>query len=154
MIRKVPTLQVENPEDALSTGSSHASSPEVERKDSFIRRDVKISPNVVQGEVLQQQMQNQFRHDRVGNSEYINTPIKPKETVDGHVSMYNQQKIQNIQHQQFHMHQGNQKNQYYAPLNEKPPIPPRSLPPAVPARTLNSEAPTPGIQCSDIYFLA
>ena len=162
------TSSRDHPEDALSTGSSHASTPEMERKNSVIRRDVPISPNKAQSDYQQpqslhhlphqhhhlpqqmhnispQQLQNKKRQEP---SPLTRTPpdAQPQKEF---LQMYMQQQQQ--QQQQFH-HQHHltpqsrqhiQESHYVNHPIDKPPIPPRGAPPPVPARSPSFENSVP-----------
>ncbi|XP_066591797.1 spectrin beta chain, non-erythrocytic 5 isoform X2 [Prorops nasuta] len=132
----------EQPDDCLSTGSSHASTPEMERKNSVIRRDVsnQSSPNKVQIEFLQMHRQNQQQR-RDPNTELIASQrIDQPQTQTEFLQMHRQQMLAQQQQNLIHQEQlSSQRNQYPQSPTEKPPIPPRGAPPPIPLRSPSSE---------------
>lgn len=135
----------ENVDDNASTGSSRASTPELERKNSVIKRDIsqQHSPANAQTEFLQMHRQNQH-HDPRG-AEFIAmqrsgaTSESPK-TQTEFLQMHRQQLL--AQQQQFIQHEQQapgQREQYIPHSVDKPPIPPRGAPPPVPMRTSGND---------------
>ncbi|XP_031782461.2 spectrin beta chain, non-erythrocytic 1 isoform X3 [Nasonia vitripennis] len=149
----IQNLSPDHLDDAPSTGSSHASTPEMERKNSVIRRDV--TPNASQGPAdlspkQQQQHQPQVhkkRSDPNRNSENVGRSTPDTQPQKEFLQMYMQQQQQQQHHHHHPMQQQQQQpqprphdqhvNQQHLAMhsNEKPPIPPRGAPPPVPARS-------------------
>lgn len=147
-----------NADDNASTGSSRASTPEMERKNSVIRRDPATnqhSPSTVQIEFLQMHRQNQQRRNDPQNAEAFLTSQRsePPQTQTEFLQMHRQQQQQQqllLQQQQLlqqqlirHEQLAAQRDQYQPNsamlATDKPPIPPRGAPPPVPMRTPSSE---------------
>ncbi|XP_076644007.1 spectrin beta chain, non-erythrocytic 5 kst isoform X2 [Halictus rubicundus] len=135
----------EQADDNLSTGSSRASTPELERKNSVIRRDMpnQHTPSNVQIEFLQMHRQNQQRRDPQNNNEFLITQrTEPPQTQTEFLQMHRQQQLL-AQQQQMIIQQeqlANQREHYQPNSGDKPPIPPRGAPPPVPIRSPSTEA--------------
>ncbi|XP_044008912.1 spectrin beta chain, non-erythrocytic 5 isoform X1 [Aphidius gifuensis] len=136
----VPDTQID---DNISTGSSRASTPELERKNSVIRRDVTDGTSNVQVEFLQMHRQNQQLRDKT-NQEFVTvsrTSDSQIQTQTEFLQKHRQQQQQQQQQQQIFIQQEKliiQKEFQQAP-NERPPIPPRGAPPPVPVRSPSTE---------------
>ncbi|XP_034944641.1 LOW QUALITY PROTEIN: spectrin beta chain, non-erythrocytic 5 [Chelonus insularis] len=134
----VGRLQGDTPDipgdDNNSTGSSHVSTPEFERKNSVIRRDLSqdhVSSNV-QVEFLQKHRQNQqLRESR--NAELLASESSQPQTE--FLQKHRQQQI--LAHQQ--MVQQEQLSAQRDHPNDCPPIPARGAPPPIPVRSPSSE---------------
>ncbi|XP_063994705.1 spectrin beta chain, non-erythrocytic 5 isoform X3 [Diachasmimorpha longicaudata] len=133
-------LQSQTPDiigdDNASTESSRASTPELERKNSVIRRDVTEQPNV-QVEFLQKHKQNQQLREPK-SLEFVEPPRIPEtQTQTEFLQKHRQQQLlaqQLLQQEQLAI-----QRDYHSPPGEKPPIPPRGAPPPVPARSPSTE---------------
>ncbi|XP_043484059.1 spectrin alpha chain [Leptopilina heterotoma] len=125
-------------DDTLSTGSSRTSTPELERRNSVIRRDVGDNSNKGQTEYLPVQRHNQQapRKD-VKNSE----PVSPQHSIDPPQQMH--QEYLQIHKQQQIMRQDQipvrDFNKHMNDLSDKPPIPPRNVTTFIPAKSPSSE---------------
>ncbi|CAL7939039.1 unnamed protein product [Xylocopa violacea] len=133
---------VDQGDDNVSTGSSHTSTPEMERKNSVIKRDIsnQHSPSSVQIEFLQMHRQNQQKRDPHNNTEFLGsqrmeTPQMATEYVHRPQQLVHQQQL--IQQEQI---ASQREQQYQQNSGEKPPIPPRGAPPPIPMRSPSSEA--------------
>ncbi|XP_076761659.1 spectrin beta chain, non-erythrocytic 5 kst isoform X2 [Xylocopa sonorina] len=129
-------------DDNVSTGSSHASTPEMERKNSVIKRDIsnQHSPSSVQIEFLQMHRQNQQKRDPHNNTEFLasqrmESPQMATEYLHRPQPSVLQQQL--IQQEQM---ASQREQQYQQNSGEKPPIPPRGAPPPIPMRSPSSEA--------------
>ncbi|XP_033210984.1 spectrin beta chain, non-erythrocytic 1 isoform X3 [Belonocnema kinseyi] len=138
-LERLKSLSPEHPDDTLSTGSSRASTPELERKNSVIRRDVGDSPNKVQIEFLQMQRQNQQRRDP-RNSEFLVSQRSPEsaQVQQEFLQLHRQQQVFAQQQQMIQQEQIMARDTYMHPT-DKPPIPPRGAPPPIPARSPSTE---------------
>ncbi|XP_023313664.1 spectrin beta chain, non-erythrocytic 1 isoform X1 [Trichogramma pretiosum] len=154
----------EHPEDALSTGSSHASTPEMERKNSVIRRDVVVTtPNKPQNDnqqmqmhhspLQQQQQQQQLHQQQLQQKQMQNkkrleaSPVGARspaqqqlqstdsQTQKEFLQMYLQQQHQTRMSPQARQQHIQQESHYVNHPVDKPPIPPRAAPPPIPARS-------------------
>ncbi|XP_076681486.1 spectrin beta chain, non-erythrocytic 5 kst isoform X2 [Andrena cerasifolii] len=145
-LERLQNVPVEHADDNMSTGSSHASTPELERKNSVIRRDMsdQHSPSSVQIEFLQMHRQNQQRRDPQNNAEFlVSQRAEPPQTQTEFLQMHRQQQLLAQQQQQQLIQQeqlASQRDQYQQNSGEKPPIPPRGAPPPVPMRSPSSDA--------------
>ncbi|XP_053986770.1 spectrin alpha chain isoform X1 [Hylaeus volcanicus] len=141
-LQRLQNVSVEHADDNASTGSSHASTPELERKNSVIRRDVPNSSSSVQIEFLQMHRQNQQRRDPQNNAEFVvNQRPEMHQTQTEFLQMHRQQQLMAQQQQLMQQEQlASQREQYQHNSGEKPPIPPRGAPPPVPMRSPSSEA--------------
>lgn len=140
----------EHPEDNLSTGSSHASTPEMERKNSVIRRDPESqSSSKVQVEFLQQHRQNQQAQQRkeppaVRNSEqFLGSQRSPENMSQTQTEFLQAHRQQQLLAQQLIKNEQQHSAKEQSHVNDKPPIPPRGAPPPVPARSPSSESVPP-----------
>lgn len=121
----------EHADDNMSTGSSHASTPELKR-----------SLSSVQVEFLDIIRKNLQRLEQQNNVEFLASQrTEPPQTQTEFLQMHRQQQLltqqqQLIQHEQL----ANQREQYQPNSGEKPPIPPRGAPPPVPIRSPSSDA--------------
>ncbi|XP_057323872.1 spectrin beta chain, non-erythrocytic 1 isoform X4 [Microplitis mediator] len=145
-------------DDNASTGSSHVSTPEFERKNSVIRRDISqdtkntqntanLSSNV-QVEFLQKHRQAQQSRANTRNSTEFIAAESQSQTQTEFLQKHKQQQQQNLlaqQQQQLIHHEqlSSQRDQYQAPQNDRPPVPPRGAPPPIPVRSPSSENVTP-----------
>ncbi|XP_026666604.1 spectrin beta chain, non-erythrocytic 5 isoform X2 [Ceratina calcarata] len=131
---------VDQVDDNASTGSSRTSTPELERKNSVIRRDAssgQLSPSSVQIEFLQMHRQNQQKRDSQNNSEFVNS----QRTEPQPEYLLSPKQSQILAQQQFVQQELiTQREQYQPNSGDKPPIPPRGAPPPIPMRTPSSEA--------------
>lgn len=148
-LQRLQSSKLEHADDNASTGSSRASTPEMERKNSVIRRDPispnQHSPSSVQIEFLQMHRHNQQRRNDVQNSETFLASQKSEQpqTQTEFLQMHRQQQLlaqQQQQHQLIQQEQlAAQRDQYQqnsAMLGtDKPPIPPRGAPPPIPLRS-------------------
>ncbi|XP_015599750.1 spectrin beta chain, non-erythrocytic 1 isoform X3 [Cephus cinctus] len=142
-LERLQNVTPDNADDNISTGSSHASTPELERKNSVIKRDIsdQHTPSHVQKEFLQMHRQSQQRRDpRTSSFLASQRSSESPQTQTEFLQMHRQQKLlaqqqQLIQHEQL----AGQREQYQPHSTDKPPIPPRGAPPPVPVRTSNSE---------------
>ncbi|XP_043282558.1 spectrin beta chain, non-erythrocytic 5 isoform X2 [Venturia canescens] len=144
-IERLQNLTPEIPDDNVSTGSSRASTPELERKNSVIRRDPTDtnSSSKVQIEFLQMHRQNQQRRES-RNSELPDSPrssVDASQTQTEFLQKHRQQQLLAQQQQAFVQHEkmANAREQYSGHPAERPPIPPRGAPPPVPVRSPSSE---------------
>lgn len=131
----VPDTQID---DTASTGSSRASTPELERKNSVIRRDVTDgSTSNIQVEFLQMHRQNQQMREK--NQEFL--PKTPESQTQTEFLQKHRQQLHSHQQQQIVMQQEKMTitREYPQPPNERPPIPPRGAPPPVPVRSPSTE---------------
>ncbi|XP_012530663.2 spectrin alpha chain isoform X3 [Monomorium pharaonis] len=149
-LQRLQSSRLEHADDNASTGSSRASTPEMERKNSVIRRDPvsanQHSPNSVQLEFLQMHRQNQQRRNDAQNAEaFLASQRSEPQTQTEFLQMHRQQQLlaQQQQHQLIQQEQlAAQRDQYQNSAmlgTDKPPIPPRGAPPPVPMRTPSSE---------------
>ncbi|XP_076180788.1 spectrin beta chain, non-erythrocytic 5 kst isoform X2 [Ptiloglossa arizonensis] len=143
-LERLQNASVEHIDDNLSTGSSHASTPELERKNSVIRRDIpnQHSSSSVQIEFLQMHRQNQQRRDPQNNAEFLGSQRSDThQTQTEFLQMHRQQQLMAQQQQLMQQEQlSSQRDQYQSNSGEKPPIPPRGAPPPIPMRSPSSEA--------------
>ncbi|XP_034181536.2 spectrin beta chain, non-erythrocytic 5 kst isoform X4 [Osmia lignaria lignaria] len=143
-LQRLQNVSVEHGDDNVSTGSSHTSTPEMERKNSVIRRDLsnQHSPSSVQIEFLQMHRQNQQKRDPQNNTEFIGSQRnEPPQTQTEFLQMHRQQQLLAQQQQLIQQEQlASQRDQYQANSGDKPPIPPRGAPPPIPMRSPSSEA--------------
>ncbi|XP_015429631.1 PREDICTED: spectrin beta chain, non-erythrocytic 5 isoform X2 [Dufourea novaeangliae] len=144
-LERLQNVSVEHVDDNLSTGSSHASTPELERKNSVIRRDMPYqhSSSSVQIEFLQMHRQNQQRRDPQNNTEFVASQrIEPQhQTQTEFLQIHRQQQLLAQQQQMMQQEQlTSQREQYQPNLGDKPPIPPRGAPPPIPTRSPSSDA--------------
>lgn len=141
---------LEHADDNMSTGSSRASTPEMERKNSVIRRDPasinQHSPSSVQIEFLQMHRQNQQRRNDAQNTESLlaSQRLDQPQTQTEFLQMHRQQQLLAQQQQLMQQEQlAAQRDQYHPNSammgSDKPPIPPRGAPPPIPMRTPSSE---------------
>ncbi|KAM0736256.1 Spectrin beta chain, non-erythrocytic 1 [Formica fusca] len=138
-------------DDNVSTGSSRVSTPEMERKNSVIRRDPtspnQHSPSTLQVEFLQTHRQNQQRRNDAQNVDAFLASQRSEipQTQTEFLQMHRQQQLLAQQQQQLMQQEqlAAQWDQYQhnsAMLEtDKPPIPPRGAPPPIPMRTPSSE---------------
>lgn len=150
-LQRLQSSRLEHVDDNASTGSSRASTPEMERKNSVIRRDPtspnQHSPSSVQIEFLQMHRHNQQRRNDAQNAEaFLASQRSEPQTQTEFLQMHRQQQLLTQQQQQQLIQQEQmaaQRDQYQqnsAMLGtDKPPIPPRGAPPPVPMRTPSSE---------------
>ncbi|XP_048512555.1 spectrin beta chain, non-erythrocytic 1 isoform X2 [Athalia rosae] len=131
----------ENADDNASTGSSRASTPELERKNSVIKRDLshQHSPANVQTEFLQMHRQNQH-HDPPGTEFLVmQRALEPPKTQTEFLQLHRQQLLVQ-QHQLIQQDQAASQREQYIPHSiDKPPIPPRGAPPPVPMRNPSTD---------------
>ncbi|XP_046434088.1 spectrin beta chain, non-erythrocytic 1 isoform X2 [Neodiprion fabricii] len=133
----------ENADDNASTGSSRASTPELERKNSVIKRDLshQQSPANIQTEFLQMHRQNQYHDPRgpdfIMMQKASDTPKTQTEFLQMHRQQLLAQQHQLIQHEQA----ASQREQYSPHSVDKPPIPPRGAPPPIPMRSPSIDNP-------------
>lgn len=144
-IERLQNLTPEVADDNVSTGSSRASTPELERKNSVIRRDPieSTSPSKVQIEFLQMHRQNQQRRES-RNSELPDSPrssTDASQTQTEFLQKHRQQQLLAQQQQAFVQHEkmANARESFSGHPAERPPIPPRGAPPPVPVRSPSSE---------------
>lgn len=144
-LQRLQSSRHEHADDNVSTGSSRTSTPEMERKNSVIRRDP-TSPSSVQIEFLQMHRHNQQRRNDAQNDAFLASQrSEPPQTQTEFLQMHRQQLLAQQQQQQQLIQQEQlavQRDQYQqnsAMGNDKPPIPPRGAPPPVPMRTPSSE---------------
>lgn len=143
-LERLHSAPSDHQDDNVSTGSSRASTPEMERKNSVIRCDVsnQRSPSTVQIEFLQQHRQNQQRRDP-HNAEFLASErSEPPQTQTEFLQMHRQQQLLAQQQQQQLIQQeqlASQRDQYQQNSSDKPPIPPRGAPPPIPLRSPSSE---------------
>lgn len=131
-MERLQKLSRDRSEDAISTGSSRTSTPEMERKNSVIRRNVPESPqSKVQIEFLQKHRQNQQRREPPANSESIASQQRYSDsTVPSHPQAHNDY------HQMHRQQQAVQKEPIQLQATDnKPPVPPRGAPPPIPVRS-------------------
>jgi len=152
-LQRLQGSKLEHADDNASTGSSRASTPEMERKNSVIRRDPissnQHSPSSVQIEFLQMHRHNQQRRNEAQNAEAFLASQRSEQpqTQTEFLQIHRQQQLLAQQQQQQQLIQQEQlaaqRDQYQqnsAMLGtDKPPIPPRGAPPPVPMRTPSSE---------------
>lgn len=150
-LQRLQSSRLEHADDNASTGSSRTSTPEMERKNSVIRRDPtspnQHSPSSVQIEFLQMHRHNQQRRNDAQNAEVFLASQRPEpQTQTEFLQMHRQQQLlaQQQQHQLIQQEQlAAQRDQYQqnsAMLGtDKPPIPPRGAPPPIPMRSPSSE---------------
>ncbi|XP_012280338.1 spectrin beta chain, non-erythrocytic 5 isoform X2 [Orussus abietinus] len=143
-LERLQNLTPDHPDDNVSsTGSSRTSTPEMERKNSVIRRDIsdQHSPSKVQIEFLQMHRQNQQRREpRSPESQTAQRPSEPPQTQTEFLQMHRQQQLLAQQQQLIQQEQlASQREQYQGLSSDKPPIPPRGAPPPVPVRSPSSE---------------
>ena len=142
-LERLQNVTIDHVDDTISTGSSRASTPELERKNSVIRRDIsnQHSPNSVQIEFLQMHRQNQQKRDLQSNTEFLATQRnEPPQTQTEFLQMHRQQQLLAQQQQLIQQEQmASQRDQYQPNSGEKPPIPPRGAPPPIPMRSPSSE---------------
>ncbi|XP_044574402.1 spectrin beta chain, non-erythrocytic 1 isoform X3 [Cotesia glomerata] len=146
-------------DDNASTGSSHVSTPEFERKNSVIRRDIQpttqdlstvapthslsssSSSSNVQIEFLQkhrqaQQMRGTRNYSELMSGESISQPqtefLQKHKNQQQHLLAQQQQQL--IHHEQL----ASQRDQY-----QTPPVPPRGAPPPIPVRSPSTDNVTP-----------
>lgn len=125
-------------DDNLSTGSSHVSTPELERKNSVIRRD--LSPQQddtssnVQIEFLQKHRQNQQMREK--SNEFL---LSQRTVESSQTEFLNKHRIQQQQQMIQQEQSAIQRENYQSPPIERPPIPPRGAPPPVPVRSPSAE---------------
>ncbi|KAJ8678764.1 hypothetical protein QAD02_014551 [Eretmocerus hayati] len=142
----VQNLSPDHVDDGLSTGSSHASTPEMERKNSVIRRDVQVSPGKRPTEPVPQHHHQQPGKKRPEqNRNFENSARSPPDTQPQKefLQMYLQQQQQQHHHHHPMQPQARQHEQllareqqhYMMHPSDKPPIPPRGAPPPVPVRS-------------------
>ncbi|XP_014213231.1 spectrin beta chain, non-erythrocytic 1 isoform X2 [Copidosoma floridanum] len=152
----VHNLTPDHAEDTLSTGSSHASTPEMERKNSVIRRDMPTSPNKPptdyspQHQHHHQQSISKKRIEASRNSDMSRLPpdTQPQKEF---LQMYMQQQqhhhhtVQKPVQQQSRQHDQfvQREQQYMTHPSDKPPIPPRGAPPPVPTRSPSFDGSVP-----------
>ncbi|XP_012141419.2 spectrin beta chain, non-erythrocytic 5 kst isoform X2 [Megachile rotundata] len=138
-LQRLQNVSIDHADDNVSTGSSHASTPELERKNSVIRRDLsnQHSPSSVQIEFLQMHRQNQQKRDPQNNTEFIASQRnEPPQTQTEFLQMHRQQQLLAQQQQLIQQEQlASQRDS-----GDKPPIPPRGAPPPIPMRSPSSEA--------------
>lgn len=145
-MERLQNTNLDHADDNASTGSSHTSTPEMERKNSVIRRDPtnQHSPSSVQIEFLQMHRHNQQRRNDMQNAEFLASQRSElPQTQTEFLQMHRQQQLlaqqQQIQQEQL-VAQRDHYQQNSAMLGtDKPPIPPRAVPPPVPMRTPSSE---------------
>ncbi|OAD53242.1 Spectrin beta chain, brain 4 [Eufriesea mexicana] len=142
-LERLQNVTIDHADDNVSTGSSHASTPEMERKNSVIRRDIsnQHSPSSVQIEFLQMHRQNQQKRDPQNNTEFITSQrMEPPQTQTEFLQMHRQQQLLAQQQQLIQQEQlASQRDQYQPNSGDKPPIPPRGAPPPIPMRSPSSE---------------
>ncbi|XP_011150755.1 spectrin alpha chain isoform X3 [Harpegnathos saltator] len=148
-MERLQNAPLEQADDNASTGSSHASTPEMERKNSVIRREPAAnqhhSPSSVQIEFLQQHRQNQQRRNDVQNTEFLASQRSAEpQTQTEFLQMHRQQQLLAQQQQLIQQEQLAAQRDQYQPnsamlATDKPPIPPRGAPPPVPMRSPSSE---------------
>lgn len=129
-LERLKDLSSNHPDDTLSTGSSRTSTPELERRNSVIRRDVPDSPSEVQMELMQTHRHGQQRKE-LRNSDFASqmSPESPQ------------------MHQEYlQIHKQQMMRQEQVPTrdlttysSDKPPIPPRNAPSFIPAISLVSD---------------
>ena len=139
-LERLQNVPGDHGDDNASTSSSHASTPELERKNSVIRRDVsnQHSGSNVQIEFLQMHRQNQQKRDSQNNTDFMDSP----QTQTEFLQMHRQQQLMAQQQQQLIQQEqlASQREQYQPNSGDKPPIPPRGAPPPIPMRSPSSEA--------------
>lgn len=143
-IERLQNLTPDNQEENASTGSSRASTPELERKNSVIRRDPSEpnSPSKVQIEFLQMHRQNQQRRESRNSDshEARGSGADSTQTQTEFLQKHRQQLL--AQQQQAliqHEKMASMREQYPGHPGDRPPIPPRGAPPPVPVRSPSSE---------------
>ncbi|KAK0173670.1 hypothetical protein PV328_006832 [Microctonus aethiopoides] len=125
-------------DDNLSTGSSHVSTPELERKNSVIRRD--LSPQQddtssnVQIEFLQKHRQNQQMREK--SNEFL---LSQRTVESSQTEFLNKHRIQQQQQMIQQEQSAIQRENFQSPPIDRPPIPPRGAPPPVPVRSPSAE---------------
>lgn len=136
----------DNAEDNGSTESSRASTPELERKNSVIKRDLshQHSPANIQTEFLQMHRQNQNQHHQdPRGAEFLAMQrgiSDPPKTQTEFLQMHRQQLLAQQQQQLILQEQAaSQRDQFNPQGADKPPIPPRGAPPPIPMRTPSVE---------------
>lgn len=150
-LERLQSSGLDHMDDNVSTGSSRVSTPEMERKNSVIRRDPtspnQHSPSTVQVEFLQTHRQNQQRRNDAQNVDAFLASQRSEipQTQTEFLQMHRQQQLLAQQQQQLMQQEqlAAQWDQYQhnsAMLEtDKPPIPPRGAPPPIPMRTPSSE---------------
>lgn len=143
-LERLQNVSIEHTDDNVSTSSSHASTPELERKNSVIRRDVpnQHSASNVQIEFLQMHRQNQQKRESQSSAEFIASQRNESpQTQTQFLQMHRQLQLLAQQQQMIQQEQlANQRDQYQSNSGDKPPIPPRGAPPPIPMRSPSSEA--------------
>ncbi|XP_050460702.1 spectrin beta chain, non-erythrocytic 5 isoform X2 [Cataglyphis hispanica] len=150
-LERLQNSGLDHMDDNVSTGSSRVSTPEMERKNSVIRRDP-TSPNqhsssTVQVEFLQTHRQNQQRRNDAQNVDAFLASQRSEipQTQTEFLQMHRQQQLLAQQQQQLMQQEqlAAQWDQYQHNSamveTDKPPIPPRGAPPPIPMRTPSSE---------------
>ncbi|CAL1674075.1 unnamed protein product [Lasius platythorax] len=148
-LERLQSSGLDHVDDNVSTGSSRVSTPEMERKNSVIRRDPtssnQHSPSTVQIEFLQTHRQNQQRRNDAQNADAFLASQRSElpQTQTEFLQMHRQQQLlaqQQLMQQEQLAAQRDQYQHNSAMLEaDKPPIPPRGAPPPIPMRTPSSE---------------